>query len=676
MADPIVANVVVSMPSQLFTMPREFKSVFNGKIYIGKIDTDPTIPANQIQVYLENEDGSLVPMPQPIRTNGGGYPVYNGKVSKFVTVEGHSMLIQDANGVQLFYFPNVLKYDPDRLRQEIENPDGATLYPNLQVARWRDDGDVRGWGAVGDGVTDDAPAIQAALNGGNKKVYIPSGTYLIKRTLQIFKNTNLVMDADTVILNDSVVEWAFANGEIGNPAYSFGYDGDGNITITGGIVDNRIKQAALVNSSAIAFAHGDNIKIINVTFKNNYSSHFVEINSSRNVVISGCTFDNLIAPTPGSRECINVDWSSAGGFPAFGGYDGTVCDDVLITGCTFINGDLAVGSHGKPSDAIPEHNNIRFVDNHIENMGSGAIGCQFWKNAVVSGNTIKNCAGRNIICWGSQNTVINDNQIFGSLFSVGIVIDDNSGRVSSGISAVGNNISGGQSIGAFGIRVEDSSRVLLSSNLIQGSPDQAIIIGTGCRDVSVLSNQIIGAAQRTGVNEVIAVSSMYVTIRGNSITKGNYPVAALDGIVLGPQAANTDVSGNTILDVTRYRINVNAALSGIIIDEAYLFSIPTNSVVTVPMDNVIGQGVFSITSSSSLNSVINGTVWARGTTGNAAIKVLVKPAGDQWGAQTGVLTGTTGAAGFMTVSAADNRKLYIENRIAATVQVTCTKIQG
>lgn len=127
MADPIVANVVVSAPSQLFTMPREFKSVFNGMIYIGKIDTDPTITANQIQVYLENEDGSLVPMPQPIRTNAGGYPVYNGKVSKFVTVQGHSMLIQDANGVQLFYFPNVLKYDPDQFAQRLSSPDGASL---------------------------------------------------------------------------------------------------------------------------------------------------------------------------------------------------------------------------------------------------------------------------------------------------------------------------------------------------------------------------------------------------------------------------------------------------------------------------------------------------------------------------------------------------------------------
>ena len=96
----ITANVVVSMPSQLFTMARSFKAVANGKIYIGKIDTDPVNPENQIQVYVENEDGSHVPVPQPIIINAAGYPVYNGQIAKFVTVQGHSMAVYDAYGTQ------------------------------------------------------------------------------------------------------------------------------------------------------------------------------------------------------------------------------------------------------------------------------------------------------------------------------------------------------------------------------------------------------------------------------------------------------------------------------------------------------------------------------------------------------------------------------------------------
>lgn len=116
----IVPNVIISMPSQLFTLARKFQAASNGKIFIGKIDSDPTLPQNQVQVYVENEDGSHVPVSQPIIINAAGYPVYNGQIAKFVTVQGHSMAVYDAYGAQQFYFPNVLKYDPDQLRPEFE----------------------------------------------------------------------------------------------------------------------------------------------------------------------------------------------------------------------------------------------------------------------------------------------------------------------------------------------------------------------------------------------------------------------------------------------------------------------------------------------------------------------------------------------------------------------------
>lgn len=120
----ITANVVVSMPSQIFTMARSFKAVANGKIYIGKIDTDPVNPENQIQVYVESEDGSHIPVSQPIIINAAGYPVYNGQIAKFVTVQGHSMAVYDAYGTQQFYYPNILKYNPDQLELRLIGPDG------------------------------------------------------------------------------------------------------------------------------------------------------------------------------------------------------------------------------------------------------------------------------------------------------------------------------------------------------------------------------------------------------------------------------------------------------------------------------------------------------------------------------------------------------------------------
>jgi hypothetical protein len=191
MADPIVPNVVVSMPSQIFTLARSFKAAANGKIYIGQIDTDPTIPENQIQVYVQNEDDSLVPIAQPIIINTGGYPVYGGQIAKFVTVEGHSMAIYDAYNVQQFYFPNVLKYAPDMLRQQL----ASSSTPGASLVETSSDGSVQtvinglhagtfpsgyrnytikdrldcmltttAMGAIGNGIADDTAAIQSAIN--------------------------------------------------------------------------------------------------------------------------------------------------------------------------------------------------------------------------------------------------------------------------------------------------------------------------------------------------------------------------------------------------------------------------------------------------------------------------------------------------------------------------------
>ncbi|WP_337961251.1 phage tailspike protein [Escherichia coli] len=156
----ITANVVVSMPSQLFTMARSFKAVANGKIYIGKIDTDPVNPENQIQVYVENEDGSHIPVSQPIIINSAGYPVYNGQIAKFVTVQGHSMAVYDAYGAQQFYFPNVLKYDPDQLRQSLTKY-GSTID---QIAhRATAIKTFEEFGAIGDGIVDDTTSMLSAL---------------------------------------------------------------------------------------------------------------------------------------------------------------------------------------------------------------------------------------------------------------------------------------------------------------------------------------------------------------------------------------------------------------------------------------------------------------------------------------------------------------------------------
>ncbi|MEG7505197.1 hypothetical protein [Enterobacter hormaechei] len=80
------------------------------------------------------------------------------------------------------------------LRTQISDPDGANKYPELQISRWRDDLDVRGWGVFPDG-TDVTANLCAALDYANgdysqlveygknrKTLYVPPGDYVVDMT--------------------------------------------------------------------------------------------------------------------------------------------------------------------------------------------------------------------------------------------------------------------------------------------------------------------------------------------------------------------------------------------------------------------------------------------------------------------------------------------------------------
>ncbi len=135
-------NVPLRLPVELMTMPRQFESVFNGNIYVGKVDTDPTAPINQITVYHEAENSELIPIAQPISINAGGYPVVNGQVVKLVVTEDYAIAVYDRLGAEAFYFPRcsgpyVLKVFHDQTL----HGDGTEADP-LGVQLSEDDGNL------------------------------------------------------------------------------------------------------------------------------------------------------------------------------------------------------------------------------------------------------------------------------------------------------------------------------------------------------------------------------------------------------------------------------------------------------------------------------------------------------------------------------------------------------
>jgi len=89
---------------QYFALSSAGKPVAGGQIFIGNVNTDPEIPANQKQVQLILENGSRVDVDQPVRTGAGGVIEYNGSPAIMTTDGDYSMKVLSSNGAQLYYF--------------------------------------------------------------------------------------------------------------------------------------------------------------------------------------------------------------------------------------------------------------------------------------------------------------------------------------------------------------------------------------------------------------------------------------------------------------------------------------------------------------------------------------------------------------------------------------------
>lgn len=342
----ITANVIVSMPSQLFTMARSFKAVANGKIYIGKIDTDPVNPENQIPVYVENEDGSHVPVSQPIIINAAGYPVYNGQIAKFVTVQGHSMAVYDAYGAQQFYFPNVLKYDPDQFRAIIESPEGAghvgyqyrrntgstmrmvSDVLDERVSLWDFHCDSSGNVIHPGPNVDSRQYLQAAIdyvssNGGGT-ITIPAGyTWYLgsygvggiaghSGIIQLRSNVNLNIEGRIHLspFFDLKPFQVFVGFDNADPSASGNLN---NCNIFGrGVIDFGGYNFGSTSQlrCGIAFGRSYNCSVTGITFQNGDVTWAITLGWNgygRNCVIEGCTFDNLcLSPNNADHTSVYV----------------------------------------------------------------------------------------------------------------------------------------------------------------------------------------------------------------------------------------------------------------------------------------------------------------------------------------------------------------------------------
>jgi len=433
---------------------------------------------------------------------------------------------------------------------------------------------VKNYGAVGDGVADDAPAIQQALDAANLNgggiVYVPEGVYAIAATLNIYSNTTLWCSPKTTIRRESnAVTSMLRSANLG----AGGYDGVQNVTLRGGVWDHK-GDAYTTGGTVLVFGHCRGVTVENVTVLNTREMHCLELNAVQRARVINCVFDTQLWDTAQARpvkEAIQIDLAKdSGTFPPYGPYDNTPCDDVLVMGCTFKNWSRGVGSHNFTAGF--EYTNIRIIGNHFENISDEAVRVYHYRDCVVKGNTFKNVLDAIQLDF-AEGCVVTDNTVDTTTGNginiyegtVGTVVAGNTFRnvTGQGISiysdaaasrppVVGNVIAENTliGIGQHGINFNNASRNTVVNNRLENVAGYGLLLQNGSSDNMIHGNYLENC-RSGGVGSVntdirLQSSSNNNTLQGNVVRNSATP----SGIEIASTCSGNWITNNDFLGKT------------------------------------------------------------------------------------------------------------------------------
>jgi hypothetical protein len=174
----------ITFPIGYYPDNTQFGTIALGDLYIGNVDTDPTVGANQKTVTAVQEDTTTVGISQPVSLSAGGTPTYAGSDAELFVDGAFSMAILDSSGSQIYYVADASLSSSGVLYDY----DDTGIEERTVEERLRDIISVKDYGAVGDGATDDTTNIQAAMTAVaalNKSLYFPAGQYLCTAALTL-----------------------------------------------------------------------------------------------------------------------------------------------------------------------------------------------------------------------------------------------------------------------------------------------------------------------------------------------------------------------------------------------------------------------------------------------------------------------------------------------------------
>ena len=195
-----MAALSIQVPYPVF-YDRDGQPLDNGNIYIGVANLDPV--TNPLQVYYD--ESLTITASQPLVTSGG-YVYRNGTPTQlYVNANDFSITVNDSKDLLVYSFPEATGLGVGAASIEYDPPFTGAVTSGYTVAdKLSQIISVQDFGAVGDGVTDDTTAFNAAIAVG-QKILVPAGDYLIGTSISISSQIEFVEGAKILVGNGVTV---------------------------------------------------------------------------------------------------------------------------------------------------------------------------------------------------------------------------------------------------------------------------------------------------------------------------------------------------------------------------------------------------------------------------------------------------------------------------------------
>jgi len=447
---------------------------------------------------------------------------------------------------------------------------------------------AKDYGAKGDGVTDDALAIQGVLDFAQTapiRVLFPAGTYVVGRKLFAYSNTTLDLGGATLLRSFntspggvSLMKWA---------------DNAENLTVRNGTLHgNGANFPGVTGSEGFDIIHGNGIKngiFENLVFKDVVGDHALDANTIDGLTVRGCRFlgfKDIVGDRP-YAESIQLDPN------VLNGATGTNNKNVLITGCYF--GPSTTPGFGSPGAGIGNHatvpgridSDIKITDNTFDGCGFAGVRAFRWDKVIIRGNTfiggargvhVTPYSGATYTPESGSGYTITGNTFTGCgapiLFANPTLGPGNVWSRFKGIAITGNTIDGGGDAISLGFVAQVSITGNTISNVTAGAiklsyhegvtitgnvgsnigtnfiwiteSTEAALVGTGLTLSTVISGNV---ATNIGYRAVhVNSAAKYTTVVGNTFVNVSTVAATRDGIAVDSGATGGIIEGNSILD--------------------------------------------------------------------------------------------------------------------------------